>query len=164
MVRQGLRDMEEADPDRVLFGFFGVAVFGRSVAFALRRLKAFDRPAFERWYGPWKEMETDPLVRFFIEVRDSIVHNIEPGIGVVLTAYGSNALTPGSVTIDRPPPATYRGKSIEDTSMENLCRVYLAYLEEMFESASVVVWEVNDRFFAQGGRSGGGKRSPTQPV
>ena len=31
MVHQGLRDMQETDQDRILLGFLGVVVFGRSM-------------------------------------------------------------------------------------------------------------------------------------
>lgn len=153
MVRQGLRDMEESDHDRVLLGFCGVVVFGRSVTFAMQNLRTFDRDAFKRWYGPWlREMTTDPLLLYFHKLRTQILHGISPSIGIVLVASGQTTLRPGSITVNGPRlPETHRGMSITDTSMENLCRLYLAYLEAMFESLSPVVWEVSDRFYASQG-------------
>jgi len=146
----GLRDMEASDQDRVLLGFFGVAVFGRSVTLALQHLKTWDEPAFLAWYEPWvAQMRQDPLCRFFYELRTDILHDVVPMVGVVLGAWGQNALRPGSVTVlDRPVPTEHRGKPIDDTSTSNLCRLYLAYLDELVESSHALVWQIQDAWQA----------------
>lgn len=84
MVKLGLDDMEDTEQDRVLLGFFSVAVFGRSVSLALQRLKTRDRPAFLAWCGPWEEdMRRDPLCRFFYVLRTDILHGVTPLVGFV---------------------------------------------------------------------------------
>jgi hypothetical protein len=84
MVKQGIRDMEDPDQDRVLLGFFGIAVFGRSVTLALQHLRTFDDHAFDEWYKPWfGEMRTDELCRFFYQLRTDILHDMNPLVGFV---------------------------------------------------------------------------------
>jgi hypothetical protein len=147
LVKQGLRDMEEKEYDRTLLGFFAVVVFGRSVTSALQKLRTFDRQAFNEWYGPWKqEMEQDPLLRWFYKLRSDILHEIDPLIGVVIGSSGNEDLYRGAITVpDRPPPNIHRQQSIQDRTMINLCRLYVAYLEEMVNSAAVVITQVQDR-------------------
>lgn len=137
-VRQGLLDMAESDEDRVRLGFFDVVVFGHSAILIMHRLKTFDRAAFVRWFRPWEqelkqELKTDQLLKFFSQLRNDLVHGIDPSIGIVLTSYGQTHLRPGSITVDRPVPATHRGEQIQDRSMDNLCRLYADFLEAMFE-------------------------------
>lgn len=150
MVKQGLRDMGDADQDRVVLGFFGIAVFGRSVTLALQLLKSFDKQAFDDWYQSWfQEMRDDPLCRFFYELRTDILHGMGPLIGFVLASYGANAPSVGTITIPgRPFPTTHRGQPIEDSSALHLCSLYIAYLEEMINSASAVILAVQDRWMA----------------
>lgn len=148
MVKQGLRDMADPDQDRVLLGFFGIAVFGRSVTLALQLLKSFDKKAFDDWYQPWfQEMRGDPLCRFFYELRTDILHGMNPLIGFVLASHGANAPSVGTITIPgRPLPTMHRGQPIEDNTMLNLCSLYIAYLEEMVNSATDVILAVQDRW------------------
>jgi len=147
MVKQGLRDMQDPDGDRVILGFFGIAVFGRSVTSALQNLRTFDKEAFDEWYGPWKqEMKEDPLCRFFYQLRTDILKDIGPLVGFVLASMG-DAPKVGTVTIeDRPLPTQHRGLVISDTSTFHLCSLYVAYLEEMVNSASTVTFAVEDRW------------------
>lgn len=148
MAQQGLRNMADADQEQVLLGFLSVAVFGRGVTSALQNLRHFDRPAFDTWYQPWlDEMNADPLCRFFYKLRSDVLKGISPLIGIVLATHGQSAVSVGSVVIpDLPSPTVHRGKPIEDASMLHLCSLYVAYLGEMFESASGVVIEVQDRW------------------
>jgi hypothetical protein len=150
MVRVGLRDMSESERDRVVLGFCSVAVFGRSVTLALQRLRHWDREAYNEWYRPWRdEMEADPLCRFFYELRTDVLHGGVPNIGFVIGSAGSKAPPVGTVRrIDRAAPTEHRGEPIEDASTLNLCRLYIAYLEELLASAADVVWQIQDRWQA----------------
>src|SRR4051794_10879474 len=66
MARQGLRDMQETGEDRILLGFLGVVVFGRSMTLVMQNRRGHDRDAFDSWYTPWRtEMQDDPLMRYF---------------------------------------------------------------------------------------------------
>lgn len=147
MVQLGLSDMESADHDRVTLGYYTVAIFGRSVSLALQHLKTWDKPAFLSWYAPWAgEMRRDPLCRFFYNLRTDIIHDVIPMAGVVLGAFGPGAPQVGTIHIPEDNiPREHRGKPIEDPSALNLCRLYLAYLQEMFDSFLTIVWEIDDR-------------------
>ena len=146
VVRQGLRDMEEAEHDRILLGFFAVVVFGRAVTNALQNLRTFDSHAFDEWYGPWRqEMQGDPLLRWFYKLRSEILKGIVPSIGIVIGSFGHEGLWPGAITVpDRPLPEVHRGRPIEDPTVIDLCRLYVTFLEEMVESSAAVIWKVHN--------------------
>jgi hypothetical protein len=150
LVKQGLRDMEETEPDRVLLGFFGIVVFGRAVTNALQNLRTFDRQAFDDWYEPWqREMIDDPLLRWFYTLRSDILKGIFPMVGIVLASVGREDLYPGAITVnDRPPPDIHRKQHVKDRKMITLCGLYVTYLEEMVESATPVVVQVDDQMMA----------------
>ena len=148
MVRQGLRDMQEADEDRILLGFLGVVVFGRSMTLVMQNLRSHDKEAFENWYASWREeMKDDPLMRYFYDLRTMVIHHDAPAISILLASYGDKVKTPiGSITVDGLPlPERHLGQSIADTSMANLCTLYVAYLQRMFDSFAKVAFAVQDR-------------------
>jgi hypothetical protein len=161
LVRQGLRDMEETEYDRVLLGFFAVVIFGRAVTNALQNLRTFDRTAFDDWYGPWQlQMKEDPLLLWFYRLRTELLKDFDPAIGVVVSAAGSKAPAPGTVTVHGwPPPTMHKLEQIHDTTTINLCRMYLAYLEEMVAAAAGVIWQVQDRHDAAHAANGGDEDS-----
>jgi hypothetical protein len=157
MARLGFHDMSESEQSRVVLGFCSVAVFGRSVTLALQHLRTWDREVFNEWYKPWlDEMTADPLCRFFYELRTDILHGGVPTISFVLGSFGPDAPSPGTVQLlGRAAPTEHRCQSIEDTTTLNLCRLYLAYLEELFASAADVVWQIQDRWQAVQDAAGG---------
>ena len=67
-----------------------MSVFGRAVTNVLQHLRSFDpydEGAFDRWYEPWvTEMRTDPLLRYFYELRSAFLKDITPTITVMLHA------------------------------------------------------------------------------
>lgn len=160
MARLGLSDMSVLEQDRAVLGFCGVAVFGRSVTLALQHLRKWDRQAFDEWYGPWRDqMTADPLSRFFYDVRTEVLHGGVPNISYTLFAAGLDVPEPGTIRVSgRPLPTEHRGVPIEDNSTLNLCRLYVAYLEEMIDSVATVVWQIQDRWLAeqQSASNGGG--------
>jgi hypothetical protein len=147
MVRQGLRDMQEADQDRVLLGFLGVVVFGRSMTLVMQNLRRHDQEAFDSWYAPWQEeMKDDPLMRYFYVLRTMAIHHDAPAIGILLAGSGGNVPPIGSITVDGLPlPERHLGEPLDDTSMGNLSRLYVAYLQRMFDSFAPVAFAVQDR-------------------
>lgn len=149
MVRIGLRDMEDSDPNRVIIGCFSVAVFGRSVTLALQCRAGWDKAAFDEWYAPWQvDMEQEPLCKFFYILRTDILHDLVPVGDIVTESSGPSAPPQGTVIfIRRPLPAKHRGRPIADSSTFNLCRLYLAYLDEMVDSASEVIAAVHKRWW-----------------
>ena len=154
MVAQGLRDMKDADHDRLLFGFLGVVVFGRSMTLVMQNLRTHDRATFDAWYAPWqREMQADPLMKYFSDLRTKVIHQDAPAIGIVLASVGTNARPVGSITIEELPlPSSHLGKSIADTSMTNLCEIYYGYLNRMFEAFAPVSFAVQDRLLAEAGQ------------
>jgi hypothetical protein len=150
MVRQGLRDMQEADQDRILLGFLGVVVFGRSMTLVMQNLRSHDQEAFDRWYAPWQEeMKNDPLTSYFYRLRTMVVHHDAPAIGIVLGGFGESMPPIGSITIDGLPlPEQHLGQPLGDTSMRNLSRLYVEYLQRMFDSFAPVAYTVQDRLIA----------------
>ena len=154
MVRQGLRDMQETDQDRILFGFLGVVVFGRSMTLVMQNLRGHEQEAFDSWYAPWQqEMKGDPLMLYFKELRTKVIHENVPAIGIALGGFGVNMPPIGSITVDGLPlPDRHLGDPLDDTSMGNLCRLYFAYLERMFESFAPVAFAVQDQLSAAEGR------------
>ena len=147
MVKQGLRDMQEADQDRILLGFLGVVVFGRSVTLVMQNLRTHGRHEFDTWYSPWQEeMQRDALLRYFSDLRTKVIHQHAPAIGILLSTSDRSGPPIGSITIDDSPlPETHLGQPLDDRSMSNLCRLYLAYLERMFAAFAPVAFSVQDR-------------------
>ena len=154
MVAQGLRDMKDADHDRLLFGFLGVVVFGRSMTLVMQNLRTHDRSAFDAWYDPWQqEMRNDPLMKYFNELRTKVVHQDAPAIGILLARMGTSGPPIGTITIeDMPVPDSHLGQNVEDTSMTNLCQLYYTYLERMFQAFAPVAFAVQDRLLAEAGQ------------
>lgn len=147
MVEQGLRDMQETDQDRILSGFLGVVVFGRSMTLVMQNLRSHDREAFNSWYAPWQEeMKDDSLMRYFCDLRTMVIHQDAPAIGILLGGFGENIAPIGSITIDGLPlPERHLGQPLDDTSTGNLSRLYVAYLQRMFDSFAPVAFAVQDR-------------------
>lgn len=160
MVAQGLRDMKDADHDRLLFGFLGVVVFGRSMTLVMQNLRTHDRAAFDAWYKPWqKEMQDDPLMKYFNDLRTRVIHQDAPAIGIVLANTSTCGPSVGSITIEGIPlPKNHLGKELEDLSMVSLCQLYYAYLDRMFEAFAPVAFAVQGRLLAEASQlqTGGG--------
>lgn len=150
VVLQGLRDMLETDHDRILLGFLGVVVFGRSMTLVMQNLRSHDQKAFDAWYAPWREeMKDDALMKYFSALRTMVIHHDAPAIGILMGGFGQNMAPIGSITIDGlPPPESHLGQPIDDTSMRNLSRLYVSYLQRMFDSFAPLAFAVQDRVIA----------------
>ena len=148
MVKQGLNDMAQVHEDRILLGFLGVVAFGRSMTLVMQNLRTHGREEFDAWYSPWqREMQGDPLMRYFNDLRTMVIHHNAPAIGISST--DTNGPPIGSITIDDLPlPEAHLGHSLDDTSMKTLCRLYFEYLECMFEAFVPVAFKVQDRILA----------------
>jgi hypothetical protein len=134
MARQGLRDMQETGEDRILLGFLGVVVFGRSMTLVMQNLRGHDRDAFDSWYAPWRtEMQDDPLMRYFCDLRTKVIHHDAPAIGIVLAGHGENVPPIGSITVEGLPlPARHLGRP----SMTPRWGIYLAFTSSTLSACS----------------------------
>lgn len=69
----GLKDLIEGPSDRRLAGLRSLIVFGRAVTNVLQNLRNKE-PTFKKWYSRYKEeMESDPLMKFFYDLRSVIL-------------------------------------------------------------------------------------------
>lgn len=153
MAQQGLRDIQESNEDRIVFGFLGIVVFGRTMTFVMQNLRRHDGDAFARWYAPWqREMKADSLMRYFSDLRTMVIHHDAPLVNVLIAGCGAEMPPIGSITIDGLPlPERHLGQVLEDTSMVNLCRLYVTYLERLFESFAPVAFALEDRLIVPRG-------------
>jgi hypothetical protein len=156
LAKLGHEDMAGTDPNRVLLGFYGVVVLGRSAFFTMKRLGEipYARSEFDAWYDQWKAYEADDLFTYFRSIRDDVVHPHNRMVGVVLIDWHANPAhpvrRPGAITFDAiAPPSTHKGVAITDTSMEALCGLYIAHLQAMFDSFAPVAFRVADARMAE---------------
>jgi hypothetical protein len=178
LAQRGLQDMADPSLDsyRIIGGFFAVAVFGRSVTLALQHLRTFDLDGvFDAWYTPWtEEMRKDELCKFFYKLRSALLKDIAPMPGVVMASvHVKGATGPLSFTFDPakgggfagypdaiprgpvqleesyPKPRFHRGKSVEGVDLRELSRLYVAYLDELLQSARPVIASIQARWRAE---------------
>lgn len=87
---------------RRISGFNNLVVWGRAVTNILQRLRGLDRERFDTWYEPFRvEMEADPLMRWFYEMRSVA---LKVGEGPELEATSSS--DSDAVLEANPPPGT----------------------------------------------------------
>ncbi|MFF2016213.1 hypothetical protein [Paenibacillus sp. NPDC058177] len=73
-VELALKDLKNDLPERRHASIRNIITFGRSVTFAIQKLKSHVDD-FETWYKPkQQEMIENPLFKFFNEVRNQIIH------------------------------------------------------------------------------------------
>jgi len=69
----GLRDLINGPSNRKLSGLRNLVVFGRAVTNILQNLRS-TVPQFEEWYKRYREeMESDPLLKYFYNLRSVIL-------------------------------------------------------------------------------------------
>jgi hypothetical protein len=74
MAREGLADATGADPKKRRAGLMNMLTYGRSVTFAMQKMKSVD-PSFDAWWKPYQErMADDPLMKDFNRRRVDVVH------------------------------------------------------------------------------------------
>lgn len=153
LVELGLADIDDPAMEylRIMRGLYNIAVFGRAVTNALQGLRTYDRQAFDEWYEPWRaEMQDDPLCRFFYELRTDLLKKTGIRFGIVLGAAGQNVPAAGDIKVYNVAlPTMHRGESIQDSSVRDMCHLYVAYLRQVVESAAPVVYKVRDAFLAR---------------
>jgi len=109
---QGLDDLINGPQERKLSGFRNLIVFGRAVTNILQSLRSTE-PSFDNWYGKYKEeMENDPLMRYFYDLRSKILKEglTETGIGVYIKKFEY----PADLARFGPPPPNAKGLFIGD--------------------------------------------------
>jgi hypothetical protein len=69
----GLLELDNTKPDRRIAGLRNFVSFSRSVTFVLQNLRSTEND-FDEWYGPYvKEMSSNPLFKYFVELRNIIL-------------------------------------------------------------------------------------------
>jgi len=72
-ARMGFEDFLRANPPRKNAGLRNLVVFGRAVTNVLQNLRSTEK-GFDEWYRKYREeMREDPLMRYFYELRSSIL-------------------------------------------------------------------------------------------
>ncbi|WDM60661.1 hypothetical protein K4A76_06905 [Pseudomonas sp. NEEL19] len=85
----GLDDVKAKDGPRKLSGIRNLVVFGRSVTFVLQNLRG-KVEGFDEWYAPHQEaMSQDKVMRYFLELRNTILKVGELRTMVEATLNGS---------------------------------------------------------------------------
>lgn len=128
------------------FGAYSLAVYGRSVTFVLQNLRSVPglEEDFNKWYAPkQKLMKNDPLLRWFHDVRTSLLHTVAVDIHQLSE---TTILSDGGVVVEviaefdgrtftLPVPREHLGKKIPDRSIGGLGTQYLAYLRDLVDEA-----------------------------
>src|SRR5258708_1784819 len=79
-ARMGLVDVR-ADPSRRMSGLRNLVVFGRAVTNVLQNLRSTES-TFDSWYDPLqKNLQDDPLAKFFYNLRSQILNRGDAGVG-----------------------------------------------------------------------------------
>jgi len=108
----GLEDLKEGRSDRRLAAFQNVVVFGRAVTNALEHLRTTE-PKFDEWYAKYRsEMESDPLMRIFYEMRSEILK--EGRTRVSNRLHIKQLQTPADMKRFGPPPPNAKALIIGD--------------------------------------------------
>ncbi|MDH6373522.1 hypothetical protein M2444_005354 [Paenibacillus sp. PastF-3] len=81
-VEIALKDLKNDLPERRHASIRNIITFGRTVTFAIQKLKSHVDD-FETWYKPkQQEMIANPLFKYFNEVRNQIIHEGKLDTGV----------------------------------------------------------------------------------
>jgi hypothetical protein len=106
-AKYGLRDAMGSAADRRLGGLRNLVVFGRAVTNVLQGLRSTE-PTFDAWYARFvKEMEGDPLLKYFYRIRSEILKKGVLGTGS--SAYIKSFSYPEDLYRLGPPPPGAKG-------------------------------------------------------
>lgn len=113
IAKLGAQDVRGRDMKRRLPGLLNVAVFGRAVTNMLQGLRS-NEPSFDDWYAPKEaEMRSDPLLKFFYELRTSVLKKGGP-TPVSSIARIRHLSLPSDMARFGPPPPGAKGFFIGD--------------------------------------------------
>jgi len=106
----GLKDFLRGRPrERRLPGLRNLVVFGRAVTNGLQNLRSVE-PEFDAWYRPYvEEMESDPLMRYFYELRTRILKEANLGVYQGFEISGEEGALPPLELLGTPPPGAVKG-------------------------------------------------------
>ncbi len=108
----GLEDLINGPPEKKLVGLRNLVVFGRAVTNVLQNLRSTESD-FDEWYTKYQEeMESDPLMRFFYDLRSKILK--EGLIKVSTQTYIRKLNIPEDLGRFGPPPPNTIGFFIGD--------------------------------------------------
>ena len=101
-AKLGLRLLKTGTPDQRMAGLRNVVVFGRAVTNVLQNLRS-PEPTFEQWYAPWvAEMRGDPLLKYFYELRSTILK--EGTVGTAVNLHIERFRSSDKARFGTPPP------------------------------------------------------------
>lgn len=103
-ARYGVTILRDAPgPDKIV-GVFNVAVFGRSVTFALQNLRTVVGDDFDNWYRDVQaEMQSSDLCRYMLELRNEILKEGTPQTRITQHMGTLTMTTSGEVVSYEPP-------------------------------------------------------------
>ncbi len=101
-------------PARRQSGLRNLVVFGRAVTNVLQNLRSTEK-SFDEWYQPYvEEMKSDPLMKFFYELRTRILKKGDMAVGNY--AHIKTFEFPRDMATFGPPPKNAKGFFIGDQS------------------------------------------------
>ncbi len=111
-AKLGLKNFIGAtNPKERMASLRNLVVFGRSVTFVLQNLRSIE-PEFDSWYEPFvNEMNSNPLMKFFVDLRNKILKTGELKIHHV-TSFSGNPF--GLIERSKPAPPNARSFIIQD--------------------------------------------------
>jgi hypothetical protein len=108
----GLEDLISGLPEKKVAGLRNLIVFGRAVTNVLQNLRSID-PNFDDWYQEHrKEMEPDPLMKYFYKLRSEILK--EGKLEFSPHVYISRLRIPEDIARFGPPPPNAKAFFIGD--------------------------------------------------
>lgn len=111
-AKAALEDIRGNDPRRRVAGFHNVAIWGKALTAGLRRLRSTE-PRYKDWWQPYsQEMSQDPIMKFFYNFRDEVLHAAV--IGTTSFTQFSGNLNPFELMSRFPPPVGAKGFFISD--------------------------------------------------
>jgi hypothetical protein len=144
----GLEDMHR--PDRLVSGLHNAVVFGRATTFALQNMSG-SVAGFDAWWEQKRrEMQADPLMQCFKELRNRIEKDASSNVGVQVRASFNEEFW--KRVLPAPPGATGIAGEIGGRTWWNVAlpdgtveRYYVA-VPESFESISSVILTFPEEF------------------
>lgn len=113
MAERGLETLIKGPTGRKMAGFWNLVVFGRAVTNVLQNLSSVE-PDFYEWYTKYQEeMKTDPLMKYFYELRTKILKRGLSEVSIRIDIRKINI--PEDLDRFGPPPPNAKGFFIGDS-------------------------------------------------
>lgn len=149
LVELGREDMRRPEDGRVVSGLMGVAIFGRSVGWAVETFKRFDRPGYAATMEPaLRAFEADEIVKYIYELRHAFIHRPGYPIAQLMSYAGPEHLRPARIRVEGiAMPSVYGGAAVRD--LEHACDIFLERLRELVDEFFAYGWPVIDKLMKE---------------